>query len=205
MSNDLATLTDKLETQLGDTDNAVWASTELNDLITWATEELFLYRPRVARESVTLADDDDQYTLSTLHTVYRVDLIDGDDQLLMPLPAGSWETWGDGQESGMTLYINPTYARTGWSLRVHGYAPYDLTSNYPPNRVVPLILATARAEAYRRLIGERARYEQWAQGNPRSNTSMNELIQNVNNAEQEADRLRSTLRVFSRPVPAKVG
>lgn len=205
MSNDLTTLTTKLETQLGDPNNAVWAETELQDLLGWAVEDLFLERPRITRESVTLVDGQDQYTLNTLHSVYRVDLLDGDDNLLMPLNPGTWETWGDGQESGMTLYINPIYAKEDWSLRVHGYAPYDLTTNYPPTRVVPLILAIARAEAYLRIIGERARWEQWAQGNPRSNSSMNELIQLQRAASQEADNLRARLRLFSRPVPAKIG
>lgn len=205
MANDLATVRGKLETQLGDSSHATWAQTEMEDILNWVTDELFVARPRVTRESVTLVDDQDQYTLSTLYSVYRVDLLDADGNLLMPLNPGSWETWGDGQESGMTLFVNRGYAKTGWTLRVHGYAPYDLTTNYPPTRVVPLILAKARAECLRRLVGERARFEQWAQGNPRSNTSMSELLQMVRNAEQEAERLTTALRIYGRPMPAKIG
>lgn len=205
MANDLATLTTKLSTQLRDTTHAVWAEAEKNDLLTWAIAGLDLERPRYVRESVTLADDDDQYSLTACLSVHRVDLLDENSQLIMPLPGGTWELWGDGQSLG-TLYINPSYARTGWFLRVHGYAAFDLTvaANYPPDRMVPLVLAVARGEALRRQINERANFKDWTTINQTSNTSVNELVQMVNEADSEASRLRRELRIIHKPKPARV-
>lgn len=204
MPNDLATMKTALATQLRDTTNATWTAAELGDLLTWATSMVFQDRPRSVTESVTLADDDDQYTLSTVQDVFRVDILDADGVLFMSVPTGAWELWSDGQSDSPTLYINPRYARTGWTLRVHGYAPYDLSTNYPPDRMVPLLLAVARAEALRRELGRRARFENWAQSNPINNTSVNEMTQMLNEADAEAERLRRQLRIIHKPKPGRV-
>lgn len=199
MANDLATLNGYLDTKLRDTDDAAWTSAEKNNLLTWATDMLFQDRPRSVRETVTLADDDDQYALSSVYDVFRIDLLDEDNKLYMPLPRGTWELWSDSQTASPTLYVNPRYAKTGWTLRVHGYAPYDLTTNYPPDRMVPLILAVAAAEAARRKLGERARFEQWGAGSQQANVSVNELTQMVNEFDNEAARLKQELRIIQKP------
>lgn len=205
MPNDLATVRAKLDTQLNDTGHTVWAQAEKEDVLKQVISYLDLERPRVVRESVTLVDDTDQYSLTTLVQVHRVDLLDEDDQLLMPLPSGTWELWGDGQ-AGLTatLYINPAYARTGWTLRVHGYGQFDLTTNYPPDRMVPIILAMARAELLRRQISRRADFKNWSTINQTSNSSVNELLQMLNEADAEANRLRRENRMIHKPKPARV-
>lgn len=204
MPNNLATLSLQLSIKLRDTDHSVWNSTEKDDLVTWATDMLFQDRPRAVQEIVVLADNDDQYTLATVQDVFRIDILDSDDKMLMPLPRGTWELWGDSQSPSQTLYVNPRYAKTDWTLRVHGYAPYDLTTNFPPNREVPLILAEAAAEATRRVIHDRARFEQWAHSNQIANISVNELIQMANEFEREAELLRNRLRIIHKPKPGRM-
>ena len=202
MANDLATLTTRLSTQLRDSSNATWAATELNQILTEAAHQVW---PRVAkpvREIVTLADDDDQYTLTTVAEVSRVDLLDEDDMLLMTLPGGSWELWNDGETLGGTLWLSTLYATTGRTLRVHGYAPYNLSSTLPSDRVATLIQAIARLEALTRMIADRARFENWATRNQKENVSVNELTQMVAVANADVTRLRNQLKTWRRPVPA---
>lgn len=193
----------KLETSLRDTSNAVWGASEIDDILALALEETNRVRPRVVSDVIALAEDDDTYVLTNVYTVFRVDLLDFDNKLVMPLPTGSWEVWGDNLSSGQTLYINPRYARDGYNLRVHGYGPYDYTTNTPPAQVQEAILAIARAEAFRRVAGERARFEQYATGNPRSDVSVGEILGQINEADAEAQRLLADIKLIRRPLPGR--
>lgn len=194
----------RLEVSLRDTDNAVWSDNEIDSLLGWALDETNRVRPRVVSDVLALIDDDSTYVLTNVWEVFRVDLLDENDKVIMHLPAGSWEIWGDNQSEGQTLYINPMYAREPQQLRVHGYGPYDFVTNTPPTQVEEAILAIARAEALRRVATERARFEQYATGNPRSDVSVNELIGQVNDADQEAQRLLSNIKLIRRPTVGKM-
>jgi hypothetical protein len=200
----------KLETALRDTSNAVWGASEIDDILALALEETNRVRPRVVKDVVTigtgmgdgLEEGEDQFTLTNVYTVFRIDLLDENDKVVMPLPSGAWEVWGDNMSSGQTIYVNPSYVRNGMSFRVHGYGPYD-TTNTPPAQVQEAILALARAEAYRRVAGERARFEQYASGNPRSDVSVNEILGQVNEADAEAHRLLGDIKLIRRPLPGR--
>lgn len=210
MPNDQGTLNTALSTALRDPANATWGTEELDNLLTWATARMY---PKVAkrlRESVNLTDDIDQYTLINLAEIDRVDLLDdlmtvSTAKLWYPLPGGTWEFWGDGESPGGTLYINPDYASTGKSLRIHGWAPYDLNENPPPDKYVPLILAMARAEAGRREIARRMNFTEWQVLNQVQNISVNELVQMVNEADFEARNLMAQVKTWRRPKPSRVG
>lgn len=193
----------KLETSLRDTTNAVWGASEIDDILGWALEETNRVRPRVVNDVIALTDDQDTYTLTNVYSVFRVDLLDNFSKVVMSIPNGAWEVWGDNMSSGQTLYLNPNYARTAYSLRVHGYGPYDYTTNTPPLQVQEAILAVARAEAFRRVASERARYEQYASNNPRSDTSVNELLGQINDATVEAKRLLDDIRLIKRPIAGR--
>lgn len=195
----------KLETALRDTTNSVWGATEIDDILAIALDETNRVRPMSVRDTIALIDDDDTYVLTNVYEVFRVDLLDSNDKLVMPMPQGTWEVWGDNQTAGQTLYINPRYARDGYSLRVHGYAPYTYSgSTNPPTQVQAAILALARAEALRRVATERSRFEQYATANPRSDTSVNELLMQISEAEAEAQRLLSNIRIIKKPTAGKV-
>jgi hypothetical protein len=205
MANDLATLLGYLNTALRDTDNSTWGTTEKQNLLTWASASTW---PRLAsrtEEEVTLADDDSLYTLTTVAAIDRIDVIDEDGKMLHSLPGGTWEFRGDGESVGGELYINPLYAREPHTLLVHGWAPYNLATTLPPDRHVPLILAIARAEACRREIARRAAFKNWMTLEQTQNISVNELVLMVNEADNEAMRLRTMLKTWRRPVPARVG
>lgn len=202
MANDLATLKTRLATELRDSSNETWTADELGQILTESAHQIW---PRVAkpvRETVTLADDDDQYTLTTVAEISRVDLLDSDSMVVMTLPGGSWEYWNDQETVGGTLWVSTLYANTGDTLRVHGYAPYDLSSTLPSDRISTLILAIARLEAFTRMLSDRARFENWANRNQKQNVSVNELSQMVAVAGADVQRLRSQLKTWRRPVPA---
>lgn len=209
MTNNLATLSSKLGTALRDTDHAVWNSTEKDDLVTWATAELW---PRYARamdpsdvlQEVTLVDDTFAYAVPTdMLEVEQVEWIYGGDTELGFLSAGQWMTTGDEYAGNLKLRIAPGIVTSGGTLRVHGYGRYDLTTNLPPDDYVQLILAKAREEAYRRVAGDRARYQQWMVANQKQGVSVNELLQLADEAERHALRLESRLRTQRRPRPGR--
>jgi hypothetical protein len=191
----------KLETALRDSTNLVWGATEIDDILAYALDETNRVRPLSVRDVISLTDDIDTYTLVSVYEVFRVDLRDASGKLVMPLPQGTWEVWGDNATAGQTLYVNPRYARGGYTIRVHGYAPYTFSgTTNPPSQVQAAILALARAEALRRIATERARYEQYATANPRSDVSLNEILNQMAEASTEAQRLLSDIRIIKKPV-----
>ncbi len=195
----------KLETALRDPTNAVWGASEIDDILSIALDQTNRIRPRVVQDAVALVEGTDNYILTNVYEVFRIDLLDASGRVVMPLPHGTWEVWGDNQTVGQTFYINPRYTLSGYSLRVHGYAPYTFSgTTNPPALVQDAILALARAEALRRVVGERARFEQYATANPRSDTSMAELISEINEAQGEAERLLSNIRLIKKPAPGRV-
>ncbi len=208
MANDLATLRTKLATALRDPTMETWPSAELDDLLTWSCRSLY---PRVAVEMslpvYPLVTDQEDYDIpSGILEVSRVDLAQvSDDSLLYPLPGGTWEVYGDVWNSTAKLFINKVYSNPDYYLVVHGYGIYDLVDSTPPDHWVPYILARSRAEAYRRIAGDRARYEQWLASNQTQNMSVNELLNLIQDADSEADRQWRTMpRTVRRPVPGRV-
>ena len=209
MANDLATLNAALDTQLADGDNSVWASAEKDSLLTWAVAGLW---PRLAREldptsyTVTLVTADYFYAVSAaLLSVNRVDWLDTDNTELGPLPGGTWEILGNLLAGTAQIHVAPAIVEQGGTLRLLGYGRYDVATNLIPDDYVALVLAIARAEALRRLVGNRARFKQWLSRQQTQNTTVNELILMVNEADAEAKALRSMYRTWRRPVPGRIG
>lgn len=210
MANDLATLSSKLATALRDTSHATWNSTEKDDLVTWATAELW---PRYARamdpdavgQEVALVADDYFYAVpSGMLEVEQIDWIYQSTEQ-GPLDANQWTTTGDEFAGNLKIRVAPGIVDLGGTLRVHGYGRYDLVTNLPPNDYVQLILAKAREEAYRRVAGDRARFKQWLVQNQKQGISVNELLQQIDEAERHALRIEGRLRTQRRPRPGRRG
>lgn len=212
MANDLATLSSKLATQLRDTGHDVWNSTEKDDLITWSVANLYprfarYIDPSVVGAEITLVDGTYFYSVpSGVLEVSGLDWIDTDGDELGTLDGQAWQVTGDPFGGTLKIRVAPRIVEQGGTLRVHGYGRYDTTTNLIPDDYVPLVLAQARSEAYLRMVGDRARFEQWLAREQTQNVSVNELEQMVNQAEGEALRLRATLpKTFRRPVPGRLG
>jgi len=211
VANDLATLNVKLATQLRDTGYAVWATGEIDNLLTWAAASLAPSITERAAVDVALTDSTGLYTVTDWVSINRIDWFDANPttvgtSLITPLPPGSWELQGDiNSPASRTLYINPYYAKTGYYVRLHGYKALDLVTNLPTDNLVPLILALARAEALRRMAGKRAQSTQWAALNQKESISVNELMQMISEADNEAMRMRRQFKVRQMPAPASIG
>ena len=206
MANDLATLRVRLALALRDDAFAVWTSTELGDILTSASAQLY---PRVAVPMAVpiypLVDDEEDYALPAgILEISRIDLaLVADDTLLMPLPGGTWEIAGDPMGSTGRLFVNRSYSRVDHYLIVHGYGSYDLTTTLPPDIYVPFVLATARAEALRVMVPKRAAFEKWMTINQKSNVSVNEISGMISQAENEAERQRARMKTWRKPKPAR--
>ncbi len=210
MPNNLATLSSKLATALRDTDHETWNSTEKDDLVTWAVANLWSGRPRIFREldptttTITLVADTYFYAVpSGVVDVHALDLYNGTNEYGM-VDGAAWQLVGD-PFSGLKIRVSPTLAETGYTLRVHGIGRYDTSTNLIPDDFVPLVLALGRAEAYRRIAGDRARFEQWLASNQTQNMSINELLSLIEEADRTAARERQSVRTMAHPVPGRQG
>lgn len=210
MPNDLATLRARLETQLSDATNAAWSQAEKEDLIRDAVQNLYPHnaRPFVAPIWPLTANKENYNAPTGMLEVHRVELgAVATDLLLRVLDTGTWYTYDDALTGSLKLFINKRYSDPAYYYIVHGVGRYDLTTvgNYIPDHLIPLVLASARLEAYRRSVGEAARFEQWQNADPTQMGSVNQLLSLVENAERDLMRLRATIgRTNRRPVPARL-
>lgn len=204
-NNDLADLKTKLAVALRDSANAVWDTTELGVLLTWSAAALYPRLAMAATATIASVDDQEVYTLPAgMREVSMIDWYDDSSKMVMRLPGGSWEIQGDATQDGADLFINRIYSDGSHSFLVHGYKEYDLATNLPLERHAPLIVAKARAEAYRRALGDRAKFQQWQALNQTQNVSVNEMIQMVNEADNEAKRLEQSAFTWRRPKPGRI-
>lgn len=203
MANNLATLETELALKLRDASHAVWTQAENNDLLTRATARMYPQHAKTVQELVTLVSAQESYTLTTVADVSRVDLISSTSPypLQTNLMGGTWEFWPTPPVGG-SLFLNSSYSDTSYRLRVHGYAPYDLATNLPPDKLVPAILGAAGAEAVRRMMNDRAKFKQWDTISQNQNISVNEFIGMVNEGDTEWRQAMAQSRTWRRPKPA---
>lgn len=207
MANDLATLRTRLAVSLRDPLMQTWESSELDDLLNQACASMY---PRVALPMaspiypIVTADQEDFDMPIGMLEISRVDLADvNTDLLIMPLPPGTWEIYGDVFSGTAKLFVNRLYIDESYYLIAHGYGTYNLSTGTPPDHYVPYILAHAQAEALRTMVSERARFEKWSTRNQKQNISVNELSQMLNQAEAKAERELSRMKTWRKPKPAR--
>ena len=212
MANNLATLNTKLATQLRDAAYGTWTTGEMDDLLTWSTAGLY---PRLARpidpkaaagaSEITMVTSTYFYALPTgILEAFRLDRVGADATEYGPVSGAAWEITGDIHGGTAKVHVSPQLIVNGDKLRVNGYGRYELVTNLPPDDYVPLILAIARAEAYRRVTADRERFKVWLARNQTQNVTINELLQFVNDADAEAIRLWRKVRTLRRPVRGRI-
>lgn len=218
-TNTLAVLTANLAQQLHDDGTsdldddafATWNSTELDTIVSQAVSTLY---PRFCRSldptayTLTLAASTYFYALPTgVMAVNRLDRVQADGTEAGPVAGGAWELVGEPAASTAKLHLGPAIVDSyvGDTIRINGYGAYDTSSNPVPDALSQLVLAKARAEAYRRIAGERTRFENWLSRNQVQNVSVNELLQYVHDAQNEAARLEAALpRTIQMPVTGRL-
>ena len=214
MANNTATMNGYLAQALRDASYATWTSGEVDNLLTWSVARLWPRHSRVIDQSsatnakITLATSTYVYALpSGMIAVSRADLYDSAGNSIGPVSGRAWEIIGDTLLAGGKLNISPQIVDSwvGGSLHLHGYGKYDLTTNLVPDDFVPVILARARAEAYRRVLSDRERFKTWLSRNQTQNVSVNEMLQAINEADADARALEQSSKVWQKPVSGRVG
>ena len=203
MANNLATLNGYLDDMLDDGTDAVWTSTEKDNLINRAVARLWPNAPRPVDPTgvtVTLVSGTYYYPLgSTVLRVVRVDYIDSGSNEGGALAGHTWEVVGDATTGDAKLHVAPSIVEMGGTLRVLGYGRYDTTTNLIPDEYVPFVLSFARAEAYRQLTAQRMKFKNWASRNQVQNISMNEMLQMIRMAEADAEKEADAIHLIRRP------
>ena len=208
MANDLATLKTKLAVALSDPTFGYWTSAEMEDLIRDAVNDLW---PRYGHRidgmtvSIALVEGTDFYDLpATVQEVDSIQWLDADGAFQDFLPDGSWMIHST-DTGTQRLQINPNFAAMGGSLRLGGILKYDVTTNLIPDDITGVVISSARAEAYRRALGDRMRFKQWATTNQIQNVSVNEMLGVISESERKvAEYMSRHPRTQRRPVPARV-
>jgi hypothetical protein len=215
MTNTLEDMRARLRDQLADTEDETWNAGEKDDVLLWAVRKLNQrlnkpIDPEAAAASITLATGDYFYAIdSSITQLVRVDYIDSDSSEQGPLTTG-WEIVGDLIDGTAKLHVSPTIVEQGGTLRLIAYGRYTLTTqtaaqtNAVPDDYVTLVLALSRAEAYRRLVSNRARFEQWQVSNQVQNISVNELLQMVSEADRQAEDEWMSLKRWQKPVMGRI-
>lgn len=209
--NDLSSLTAKLATQVRDPSFAVWSQGEMAELVTMAVDDLWpsvSYRVKDNTTTITIVAGTRVYAIPTsIIDVDRVDVKDASSTYIGPLMDGTWDITGDTLLGSGWLTVNPMvndqYA--GGTYVLNGYNKYHTATNFIPDALVPLVLAKARAEAYRRMGADRAQFKNWQARNQLQDMSVNELVILTNEADVEAARLQKRHKTLRRAVPGRIG
>lgn len=213
MPNDLATLRGKLDTQLNDATHQTWTQAEKEELVTQAVNGLYpaFARPFSAPIWPLTANREIYPAPAGMMEVHRVELGKvANDELVQVLDTGTWYTYNNPLADELEIFVNQRYSDPDYYYILHGVGRYTLTAGQTPDQLIPdalvqKVLADARAEAYRRLVGQRARFLQWQSSNQQQDVTINELLALVQEAQSEAERLRARLpRTYRRPVPARL-
>lgn len=212
MSNNLAGLNSKLDAELLDTADSVWTSAMKDEYLTEAVDDLW---PRFSRTlepsttTVALVAATYRYSLPAgVCAVSRIDLLDASGTEYGSVNGRAWEVSGDLLSGTGKLHIGAAIVDgfAGGSVQLVAYGKYDVTTNLIPNDLIELVIARARAKAYRQLGTLRANFKVWLSRNQVTNITVNELIHLINESDAEANRLEAkTPRTWQRPVPGRVG
>jgi hypothetical protein len=165
----LADLRTRLARDLKDTSNATFSTTELDDLINQGIDSLGdVYPKEIVQTIGTVSSGVFTYALGDFNHIYRIDVYTSSGDYRATLPSG----WGDGPNSGWeqhagVLYLPPSWPLSdGDTLRAFGYGRYiQLAASTATTDLdtsgAAAVLVFASAEAFARLMSDRAKFQQW--------------------------------------------
>ena len=215
MGNDLETMRQRLRDALFDVNDETWNAGEKDDILVMAVRRLSRRLPRpldptVAAQTITLVDDDFFYAIdSGIANVEKVFYINEQSDRVGYMESG-WEVVGDILTGNAQLHVSPVTVNLGGTLQITGTGRYTLVTQSAsqtaaiPDDYVPLVLAWARTECYRRLVSDRARFRQWQNSNQVQNVSINELLQMIADADSQADDEWATVKRWQKPVIGRI-
>ena len=215
MANDLETMRQRLRDVLYDVDDETWNAGEKDDILGVAVRRLSQRLPRpldptVAAQTVTLVTLTYFYAIdSGISNIEKVFYINSDSDRIGYLEAG-WEVTGDITAGTAKLHVAPKVVERLGTLQITGTGRYTLVTKAAsqtaaiPDDYIPVVLAYSRAESYRRLLSDRARFYQWQNTNQVQNVSHNELNKMVNEADRQAADEWVRIKRWQQPVIGRI-
>lgn len=215
MANDLETMRARLRDALFDVNDETWNAGEKDDILDMSVRRLSRRLPRpldptAAAQTITLVADTYFYAIDAgISNVERVFYINSNADRVGYMESG-WEVVGDITTGNGQIHISPATVVAGAKLQLSGVGRYTVTTQTAsqtaaiPDDYVPLVLAWARAECYRRLVSDRARFRQWQTSNQVQNISINELLQMIADADSQADDEWAAVKRWQKPVIGRI-
>lgn len=201
----MATLSDLrtyVAQDLRDPTNATFSVAEIDDFINQGIDAIADVHPtEVVSTFATVAAGVYSYAASAFSLIYRLDIYTSAGSYRATIPHG----YGDGPDSGWEMhggvvYLPPSWTYTaGDTLRGFGYGRYvqlsastattDLTTS-----AIWAVRVFAQAEAFQRLLNDRAKFQQWQSDTNNSDVSALGLASLMGQARSRWDRERGRMR-----------
>ena len=186
-----------LNTELGltaDADATFGTTAQRNGFITRALAKLWPSMGRLRRENVTITLDVQDYTLTTVWDVERVEVMSLTTTTLVDDKIRSWSAWLDEAADPAVCTIHVQRMQTARILRVTGYTPYKSefasgsTASDIPARLEHVVMSGARVEAFRWMMTRYANYEGFNNENRANSLSPADVIELLRQAKTEFDK-----------------
>jgi len=193
----LRTSTPGLNSELGldvDTDDSFGSTAQRNAFIQRALQKLWPRMGRLTRETITTVANQQEYTLTTLYDIERIEVLDIATGLLRSDRIRSWQHYVDQAADPPTIrFLLPAGMTAGLTLYAIGYAPYTVPANGGascnlPERLEHVPIAGARVEAYRAKVNKFANFERHQNENRENALSADDVIELLRQSQREFDR-----------------
>lgn len=176
---------------VSDGDNSWGSTTQRNAYIQAAIAKLWPEVARLTRETVTTATNQQDYTLTTLTDVERIEAVDPASAGIVASRIRSWQLYED--ETGdppVKRLLIPSNVTGGLTLRLIGYVPYLIpsaggTSCDVPPRLEWLVIVGARMEAYRTKVSSFANFERFQNENRQNALSPADVLELLRDAKRD--------------------
>lgn len=185
-----------------DSDNRYGDTTVRNNALRDAFARLWPNMARLIRETVTIADDTVDYTLTAIRDLLTLEVLD--DQGVVFDENRNWRVWTDASADPVVLRLLLAAPYSGFtgSVRAIGYAPYIVpatgaaTCDLEP-RMEWIVVAGARANLYRRQLSQWMTFERRLNDNPTTSVGPAELMTMYREAESQ---FAAAIRDHGRPL-----
>jgi hypothetical protein len=176
------------------TDNSFGSTAERNAYLQNAFAKLWPRMGRLTRESITTVANQQEYTLTTVLDIERIEIMDLAVPTLVADRVRSWQDYADEAADPYTLRLTVAAGMTaGLTLRVIGYVPYKIPASGGdtcdlPGRLEHVVRAGARVEAYRAKINQFANFERHQNENRQNALSAADVVELLRQSQREFDR-----------------
>jgi len=173
-----------------DGDNTWGTTTQRNTFIQRAIARLWPRMARLTRETVLTVLDTQDYTLTGLQDVERIEIMSIAAPTVIAGHIKTFQMYVDEAASPVTLRLTIPNPQAGQTLRVIGYKPYIIpaaggSSCDIPNGLEWIVYAGARVEAYRRMISKMANFERFQNENRQNSLTPADLVELLRQARTD--------------------